>query len=112
MASNVAILSASTHFLTKESQVSLLDKFNGNHSKFRAFVNQIQLIFQPQPQRYPTAEAQVGFIGILLSGAILSWFSLLLEKNSPILANLNNFLAEFNNTFRDTDSIQTATIKL
>ena len=55
---------------------------------------------------------QVRFIGILLSGAVLSWFFPLLEKNSPILVDLDNFLVEFNNIFGDTDRIQTATTKL
>ena len=112
MASNLAILSASTHLSTKEPQVSLLDKFDGNCSKFQALVNLVQLIFRLQPQRYPTTEAQVGFIGTLLSRVALSWFSLLSKKNSSILANLDNFLAEFNNTFGNIDKMQTATTKL
>ena len=52
------------------------------------------------------------FINILLSKATLSWFSHILEKNSPILADLDNFLAKFNNIFRDTDKMQIATPKL
>ena len=63
-----------------------------------------------QPQKYPTAEAYVEFIGTLLSGAVLSWFSPLLKKNSPILADLDNFLVEFN-IFGDIDRIQIAITK-
>ena len=45
MASNPAIPFALTHLSMKEVQISLPDKFNGNCSKFRAFVNQVRLIF-------------------------------------------------------------------
>jgi len=50
-------------------------------------------------------------IGALLIEAALSWFSPLLEKNSPIFANLDTFLIEFNNTFGNIDRVQTATTK-
>jgi len=64
-----------------------------------------------QPQRYPTIESVVGLISTLLIGVALSWFSPLLQKNSPILTNLNTFLTEFNNTFGDTNRVQTTTTK-
>jgi hypothetical protein len=41
----------------------------------------------------------------LLSGATLPWFVPLLEKNSPLLEDLNNFFVEFNDTFGETDRV-------
>lgn len=97
---------------TKEPRIGLPDKFDGTRSKFRGFVNQIRLLIRMQPLRYPTGEIQVGLIGTLLSGTALSWFSPLVEKNSPLLQDLDDFLEEFTNTFGETDKARTATTKL
>ena len=96
----------------KEPRVSLPEKFDGDRTKLRDFVNQIRLVFRLQPQRYSTEEIQVGFIGTLLTGTALSWFSSLLEKNSPLLANLDQFLEELSRTFGERDRALIATTKL
>lgn len=96
----------------KEPRVSLPEKFSGDRTKLRDFVNQIRLVFRLQPQRYSTEEIQVGFIGTLLTGTALSWFSSLLEKNSPLLANLDQFLEELSRTFGERDRALIATTKL
>ena len=96
----------------KEPRVSLPEKFDGDRTKLRDFVNQIRLVFRLQPQRYSSKEIQVGFIGTLLSGTALSWFSSLLEKNSPLLANLDQFLEELSRTFGERDRALIATTKL
>lgn len=97
---------------TKEPRIGLPDKFDGTRSKFRGFVNQIRLIIRMQPMRYPTEETQVGLIGTLLSGTALSWFSPLVEKDSPLLQDFGSFLEEFTNTFGETDKERTATTKI
>jgi hypothetical protein len=48
----------------------------------------------------------------LLTGTALSWFSSLLEKDSPLLANLDQFLEEFSRTFGERDRTLIATTKL
>ena len=96
----------------KEPRIVLPEKFDGTRSKFRDFVNHIRLIFHLQAQRYPTAEIQIGLIGSLLTGAAFSWFSPLSETNSPLLTDLDAFLAEFTNTFGETDQARTTTTKL
>ena len=88
-----------------EPRVSLLEKFDGTRSNFQGFVNQIRLIFRLQPQQYPTGASQVRLIGTLLSGAALSWFAPLLEKKSFLLEDLDDFLAEFYDTFGETDRV-------
>ena len=69
-------------------------------------------MFRLQPRQYPTEASQVGFIRTLLSGVVLSWFAPLLEKNSPLLEDLDDFLAEFNDMFGETDKVRTAITKL
>jgi len=82
----------------KEPRVSLPEKFDGDRTKLRDFINQVRLVFCLQPHRYATEETQVGLIGSLLTGTTLSWFSSLLEKDSPLLADLDQFLEEFSRT--------------
>jgi hypothetical protein len=96
----------------KEPQISLPDKFDGDRTKLRDFVNQVRLVFRLQPHRYATEETQVGLIRSLLTGTALSWFSSLLEKDSPLLADLDQFLEEFNRTFGERDRALIATTKL
>jgi hypothetical protein len=95
-----------------EPRVSLPEKFDGDRTKLRDFVNQVRLVFRLQPHRYATEETQVGLIGSLLTGTALSWFSSLLEKDSPLLADLDQFLEEFSRTFGERDRALIATTKL
>jgi hypothetical protein len=96
----------------KEPRVSLPEKFDGDRTKLRDFVNQVRLVFRLQPHRYATEETQVGLIGSLLIGIALSWLSSLLEKDSPLLANLDQFLEEFSRTFGERDRALITTTKL
>jgi hypothetical protein len=48
----------------------------------------------------------------LLSTAALLWFAPLLEKNSLLLEDLDDFVIEFSDTFGETDRVRTATTKL
>ena len=43
--------------LAKEPHISLPNKFDETRAKFRDFVNQVQLMLDMQPQRYPTVES-------------------------------------------------------
>jgi hypothetical protein len=90
----------------------LPEKFDGNRTKLRDFVNQVRLVFHLQPHIYAAEETQIGFIGSLLTGTALSWFSSLLKKDSPLLANLDQFLEEFSKTFGERDRALIATTKL
>lgn len=99
-------------FKIKEPRISLPEKFDGTRSKFRGFVNQIQLVTFLQPQRYPTDESRVGLVGTLLTGQALSWFAPLFEKRSPILNNFELFLEAFAEAFGEHDKVRWATTKI
>ena len=64
------------------------------------------------PSRYPTDASRVGLVGTLLSGTTLAWFAPLLEKESPLLNNFEEFISEFKACFGDTDSIKTTINKI
>ena len=96
----------------KEPKIGLPVKFDGTRSQFRGFLNQVRLVLQMHPSRYPTDASRVGLIGTLLSGSALSWFAPILEKQSPLLNNFEEFISEFKACFGDTDSIRTAINKI
>ena len=56
-------------------KVALPDKFDGNISKCRRFISALENIFALQPARYPSDEIKTRFVGTLLTGDALSWFS-------------------------------------
>ena len=89
----------STQGIHRETKISLPVKFDGTRSQFRGFLNQIRLVIQMHPSRYPTDASQVGFVGTLLSGSALAWLTPLLEKESPLLNNFEEFLSEFKACF-------------
>ena len=97
---------------TPEPRISLPERFDGTRSQLRGFINQLHLLFHLQPNHYPTGTSQVGLIGSLLSGAALAWFAPLVEKQSPLLDNLDDFLKEFQATFGEADRTCTAAAKI
>ena len=96
----------------KEPRVSLPEKFDGTRSKFRGFINQVRLVTMLQPQRYPTEESRVGFVGTLFTGQALSWFAPLFENRSPILSNFEAFLQAFAEAFAEHDKARVAASKI
>jgi hypothetical protein len=46
-------------------------------------------------------------VGTLLIATVFSWFALLLETNSPLLNNFEEFIKAFKAYFGDTDSVRT-----
>ena len=54
----------------------------------------------------------MGFIGTLLRGTLLAWFAPLLEKESPLLNNLKEFISEFKAYFGDITSVRTSINKI
>ena len=103
---------SNTQGVHKEPKIGLPVKFDGTRSQFRGFLNQVRLVIQMHPSRYPTDASRVGLVGTLLSGSALAWFAPLLEKESPLLNSFEEFISEFKACFGDTDSIRTAINKI
>ena len=81
---------SSTQGTPKEPKIGLPMKFEGTRSHVRGFFNQVCLVIQIHPSRYPTDASRVGLVG-----TSLAWFAPLLEKGSPLLNNLEEFISEF-----------------
>jgi hypothetical protein len=60
----------------REPKFIMPEKFDGTRSKFRGFVQQVNLFLRLHLSRYPDDSTQtVAFIGSLLSGSAFSWFA-------------------------------------
>ncbi len=97
---------------TNEPKASMPDKFDGTRANFRGFVQQVRLYLRLYPSRYPDGFTQVAFIGTLLSGIARSWLAPLLEKDSRILYNLEDFMERFTAAFGDSDRERVAERKI
>jgi transposase InsO family protein len=82
-------------------KVALPDKFDGSISKCRRFISSVENVFAIQPSRYSTPEIRTRFIGTLLSGDALTWFSGIVEYSPELLLNYENFILELKNLFDD-----------
>ena len=78
--------------IIKEPKIRLPAKFDGSRAHFRGFLNQVRLVIQMHPTRYPTDASRVGLVGSLLTGITLSWFIPLLVTNSLLLNNFEEFI--------------------
>ena len=103
---------SNTQAVHKEPKICLPIKFDGIRSQFRGFLNQVRLVIQMHPSRYPTDASRVGLVGTLLSGSTVVWFTPLLEKESPLLNSFEEFISEFKACSGDTDNIRTAINKI
>jgi Ty3 transposon capsid-like protein len=95
-----------------EPKISLPDKFDGTRSKLRSFLTQVRLVFMMHPSRYPNEQSQVGLVGSLLTGSAAKWFAPLMEKNSPLLYDFEQFVQELEATFGDTDKVRASITKM
>ena len=86
--------------------------FDGTRAASRGFLNQCRLAFMLQPNRFTNDRTKVGFMLSHLKGRALGWASPLIEKDDPILADLEAFLTEFQRIFGDPDCKKNAARKL
>jgi hypothetical protein len=82
-------------------KVALPDKFDGNIHKCKRFLASVENIFSLQPDRYYSDEIKTRFMGTLLTGDALSWFSNILEYSPDRLSNYSGFVLELSNLFGD-----------
>jgi hypothetical protein len=82
-------------------KVALPDKFDGSISKCRRFISSVENVFAIQPYRYGTSEIRTRFIGTLLTGDALTWFSGIVDYSPELLLDYENFILELKNLFDD-----------
>ncbi|OCT99158.1 hypothetical protein XELAEV_18004949mg [Xenopus laevis] len=86
----------------------LPEKCSGEREHFRGFINQCKLHFQLQPVTFSHDAFKVGFILTLLQGKALTWASFIIEHNSPLLCDFEEFLATIATIFGEPDYTATA----
>lgn len=77
----------------------MCDKDDKDHTRSENLINQVHLVFSLQPHIYLTEETQVVLIGTLFTRIASSWSLSILEKKTPLLTYLDQFLEEFSRTF-------------
>ena len=103
--------------IIKEPKISIPAKFDGSRTHFRVLLNQVVLVIQMHLFCYSIDASRVGYRELgqwdtLLIGITLSWFAPLIQTNSPLLNNFEEFIKEFRACFRDTDGARTTINKI
>jgi hypothetical protein len=89
-----------------EPKISFPEKFSGDTTSFRGFLNQLELIFRLQPNRYANDAVKVATVGTLLTEKALAWYNPYLEhaeRYAEILNSWSQFKQLFTATFGDID---------
>ncbi|XP_063291346.1 zinc finger protein 17-like [Pelobates fuscus] len=85
-----------------EPQMVLPEKFSGERSQYRTFINECNLLFCLKPRTYNSDQVKVRTIISLLNGEPAKWAHQLLETDNPILNSLENFIQEMSQIYDDT----------
>uniref|UniRef100_A0A803KG11 Retrotransposon gag domain-containing protein n=1 Tax=Xenopus tropicalis TaxID=8364 RepID=A0A803KG11_XENTR len=91
-----------------EPKIPLPDKFSGERSAFRTFVNACKLLFMLQPQTYSTEQVKVGVVMSLLRGQPQSWAFRLMEQQSTALHTADAFFQAMAVLYDDPHRVGTA----
>src|SRR5689334_21490532 len=87
-----ATIQQNLHPQPQHPKIDLPEKFDGDKRKLRGFINQLQLAFTLNPNKYPTDAIKVAFVGSLLTGRALSWFNPMFENTEKYYPILNSWL--------------------
>jgi hypothetical protein len=96
-------------------KIKLPEKFDGNRSNYRGFINQLHLVFRLHADKYPTTEIRVAFVGTLLTGKALAWFNPIIEhpeRYQAQWASWDAFLKHFAAQFAPIDPAITSANKI
>ncbi|KAH6583195.1 hypothetical protein BASA60_001585 [Batrachochytrium salamandrivorans] len=74
-----------------EPKAALPNKFDGSRRNFRGFINQLELVFQLQDQRYDTDRKKIATLGTLLTDKALSWFNPYIEQPEHYAYDLSSW---------------------
>lgn len=88
----ISVLESNNHSSTSiHPKVPLPEKFEGDRKQFRGFINQLDLVFMINADRYQHDYIKIGVIGTLLKGSALAWFSHYLENQEQYKELLNDY---------------------
>uniref|UniRef100_A0A803JAE8 Retrotransposon gag domain-containing protein n=1 Tax=Xenopus tropicalis TaxID=8364 RepID=A0A803JAE8_XENTR len=108
MASPPPLVGATASLPAPEPKVPLPDKFSGDRSTFRTFVNACKLLFMLQPQTYSTEQVKVGVVMSLLRGQPQSWAFRLMEQQNACLLTVDAFFQAMAVLYDDPHRVATA----
>jgi hypothetical protein len=114
LASKVSVMESKPRTLsttTLTPKVKLPDPFDGSRTKLRGFLNQLELVFRLQPDRYRPEDAKIFTCVTLLVEKALAWFNPIMERPELYAKQLNDwtsFKTSLTTHFGDLDKAVTA----
>ena len=83
----------------REPQLPPPERYDGSPGECRAFLTQYQLIFQLQPQTFPTDKSRVAYIITQLIGKARKWGTATWSADMPCIWSSQRFMQEMQRVF-------------
>ena len=100
----------------REPNVQDPDTFNGNRDALNGFLTQVQLVFELQPQRFPTDHIKINYVIAKFRGtplnAVRPYLAMTDFDKPDWLRTYSNFVEYLRRNYGDPDEIGTAERKL
>jgi hypothetical protein len=92
---------------SKEPKLPNVTPFSGRHdSDYRGFMVQLDLVFELNPARFPSDRTKIAYLGTLLVGPALKWYTPLAERPEEYqhhLSDWSSFKSHMTATFGQAD---------
>jgi len=93
-------------------KIRLPENFTGDRTKFRGFINQLNLVFSLRSAEYYSDIIKISTFGTLLEGKALRWFTPFVEKGLHLSMSWSDFLGVASGIFDDPNRTLTAESRL
>ncbi|MEE6524685.1 hypothetical protein FKM82_024284 [Ascaphus truei] len=84
---------------TSEPRLPAPNRYAGDPSGCRGFLNQCFIQFELMPSHFPSSRIKVAYIISLLTDAALAWASPIWEQRPDLISDLTLFITEFRRVF-------------
>lgn len=84
---------------SKEPFVPVPERYGGDFGSCQAFLTQVSLVFELQPQSYASDRARIAYLISLLTGPAREWGAAIWERQSVVCDSYVAFIHEMKKTF-------------
>ena len=83
----------------REPSIPAPQRYGGDLGSCRSFLTQCSLVFEMQPQTYPTERSRIAYLIGSLSGEALAWAAAVWERGSAVCHNYGAFTEDMRKVF-------------
>ena len=83
----------------REPAIPAPQRYGGDLGSCRSFLTQCSLVFEMQPQTYPTERSRIAYLIGSLSGEALAWAAAVWERGSEVCNNYGAFTEDMRKVF-------------